>query len=189
MSRFRFPSLLLAPGAASLAACGSETAEPRVSEAPVAAGKPTRLPPELEALRSQSNRLLDGVPEAFERRLRELRGRPVVVNQWASWCGPCRFEFPFFQRLARKYQGRVAFLGVDSQDARGEAEQFLRELPLPLPSYDDKAAAIARLFGGDRAWPTTAFYDAWGKLTKTHLGAYASEAKLHEDIRHSALRG
>src|SRR5919106_4039195 len=117
MSRSSLPALLalLFVGAVSLAACGSETAEPRVSEAPVAAGKPARLPPELKALRAQANRLLDGGAEAFERRLRELGGHPVVVNQWASWCGPCRFEFPFFQRLARRYEGRVAFLGVDSQ--------------------------------------------------------------------------
>jgi thiol-disulfide isomerase/thioredoxin len=191
MSRSRFPALLalLFAGAVSLAACGNETAEPQVSEPPAAAGEPTRLPPELEALRAQANRLLDGGPGAFDRRLRELRGHPVVVNQWASWCGPCRFEFPFFQRLARKYEGRVAFLGVDSQDARGDAEDFLRELPLPFPSYYDKDASIARLFRGGRAWPTTAFYDAAGKLTKTHLGAYASEAKLDEDIRRYALGG
>ena len=191
MNRTRFPALLalLALGAVSLAACGSETAEPQVSEPPAAAGKPTRLPPELEALRTQANRLLDGGPGAFERRLRDLRGHPVVVNQWASWCGPCRFEFPFFQRLARKYEGRVAFLGVDSQDARGDAEDFLRELPLPFPSFYDKDASIARIFGGGRAWPTTAFYDAAGKLTKTHLGAYASEDKLDEDIGRYALGG
>jgi thiol-disulfide isomerase/thioredoxin len=191
MSRSSLPALLalLFVGAVSLAACGSETAEPRVSEAPVAAGKPARLPPELKALRAQANRLLDGGAEAFERRLRELGGHPVVVNQWASWCGPCRFEFPFFQRLARRYEGRVAFLGVDSQDARGDAEGFLRELPLPFPSYYDKDASIARLFGGGRAWPTTGFYDASGKLTKTHLGAYATEAKLDEDIRRYALGG
>jgi cytochrome c biogenesis protein CcmG/thiol:disulfide interchange protein DsbE len=191
MSRPRFPGLLaiLAVAAVSLAACGTEMAEPQVSEPPPAAGKASRLPPQLEALRTQANRLLGGGPGAFERRLRELRGHPVVVNQWASWCGPCRFEFPFFQRLARKYEGRMAFLGVDSQDAHGDAEDFLRELPLPFPSYYDKDASIARLFGGGRAWPTTAFYDAAGKLTRTHLGAYATEAKLDEDIRRYALGG
>jgi hypothetical protein len=83
----------------------------------------------------------------------------------------------------------VAFLGVDSQDARGDAADFLRDLPQPFPSYYDKDASIARLFGCGRAWPTTAFYDASGKLTKTHLGAYASEAKLDEDIRRYAFGG
>lgn len=41
--------------------------------------------------------------EAFKARLEALRGHPVVVNQWASWCGPCRYEFPFFQKLAGRY--------------------------------------------------------------------------------------
>ena len=188
MSRVSFPALLalLVVGAVSLGACGSEPPQPEVSQAPAAQGKAV---PELKALRAKANRLLDGGPEVFKRRLRALRGYPVVVNQWASWCGPCRFEFPFVQRLAHKYEGRVVFLGVNSQDAREDAEEFLRELPLPFPSYYDQDASIARLFGGGRAWPTTGFYDAEGKLTKTHLGAYASEAKLDEDLTRYALGG
>lgn len=85
------------------------------------------LPGPLRALASEAGLLLDGGSEAFEARLRKLHGYPIVVNQWASWCRPCRYEFPFFQRLAVKYEGRVAFLGVNSQDPRGDAEDFLRE--------------------------------------------------------------
>ena len=83
----------------------------------------------------------------------------------------------------------MAFLGVDSQDARDDARRFLEELPVPFPHYFDPDARIARLFGGGRAWPTTAFYDATGKLSRTHLGAYATQAKLDEDIRRYALGG
>jgi thiol-disulfide isomerase/thioredoxin len=121
--------------------------------------------------------------------LAELRGYPVVVNQWASWCGPCRAELPFFERQARKHRGRVAFLGVDSQDSRAEAAQFLKELPVPFPHYFDEDASVARVFGGGRAWPTTAFYTAEGKLSFIHQGAYATEAKLEEDLRRYALDG
>src|SRR2546425_901961 len=84
----------------------------------------------LPALRAQANEILDGGPRAFEARLASLRGAPVVVNQWASWCGPCRYEFPFFQHLARRYGNRVGFLGVDSKDARPSARKFLREFPV-----------------------------------------------------------
>lgn len=168
-------------------ACGSDPAPS--SGGGVVALKPARdSPPELRRLVREANRLLDGGPDAFEARLAELRGYPVVVNQWASWCGPCRAEFPFFQRLARKYEGRLAFLGVNSQDARGDAEQFLREFPVPFPHYYDKDASVARVFGGGRAWPTTAYYTADGELANTHLGAYASEANLDEDIRRYVLR-
>jgi thiol-disulfide isomerase/thioredoxin len=151
-------------------------------------GDTGELPPPLRALARDAGRLLDGGSDAFEARLKRLRGYPVVVNQWASWCGPCRYEFPFFQRLAAKYQGRVAFLGVNSQDSRSDAEEFLREYKVPFPHYYDKDASVARVFGGGRAWPTTAFYDR-GELVLTRPGAYASEAKLDEDIRRYAFGG
>jgi thiol-disulfide isomerase/thioredoxin len=172
--------------AAVLAACGADER----SVAP--GGEPAsrqEIRVELRELESQANQLLDGGPGAFKARLAELRGVPVVVNQWASWCGPCRFEFPFFERQAKKHRGKVAFLGVDSQDSRDDAEEFLEEFPVPFPHYYDKDASIARLFEGGRAWPTTAFYNAQGKLTQTHLGAYATEAKLEADIRRYALDG
>lgn len=169
-----------------LAACGAD--EPDVVPAGEPAS-PTQLRVELRKLEAQANQLLDGGPSAFKDRLAKLRGLPVVVNQWASWCDPCRFEFPFFERQAKKHRGAVAFLGVDSQDSRDDAEEFLQEFPVSFPHFYDKDASIARLFDGGRAWPTTAFYNADGKLTKTHLGAYASEAKLEADIRRYALDG
>jgi cytochrome c biogenesis protein CcmG/thiol:disulfide interchange protein DsbE len=185
---YQLGTITLLAVALFLAACGAGPSPVGEDATPAAAG-PAKGPPELRKLRAEAGRLLDGGTEAFERRLAELRGHPVVVNQWASWCGPCRFEFPFFQRLARRYEGRIGFLGVNSQDARDDAEAFLREFPVPFPHYYDKDAAVARLFGGGRAWPSSAFYDAEGELAKTHLGAYASEAKLEEDIRRYALRG
>lgn len=113
----------------------------------------------------------------------------MVVNQWASWCGPCRFEFPFFQHLSRRYDGRVGFIGVDAQDARSDAMRFLAKFPVPYPHYFDEKAAVARTFGGGRAWPTTAFFAANGKLVYAHVGGYASEARLRADIVRYALDG
>lgn len=180
--------------AAALSACGSSgdgagNPDSELSAAQAREPLPARAPATLAALREQANELLAGGKEAFEARLEELQGHPVVVNKWASWCGPCRFEFPFFERQAKKQRGKVAFLGVDSQDSRDDAEEFLEEFPVPFPHYYDKDASIARLFEGGRAWPTTAFYNARGKLTETHLGAYATEAKLEADIRRYALDG
>lgn len=169
------------------AACG-QSDPPAAEPGAISRGEPPAAP-ELKRLEAEANRLLDGGTEAFERRLAELRGHPIVVNQWASWCPPCRFEFPFFQRLAAKYRGKVAFLGVDSQDSRGDAKEFMAEFPVPFPHYFDPDAEVARTFGGGRAWPTTAFYNADGKLTRTHLGAYATEAKLDEDIQKFAVNG
>jgi thiol-disulfide isomerase/thioredoxin len=172
--------------AVALAACGSDGSTTDGGARGVAT---PRSGDPLAQLRAERNRLLDGGPAAFKARLAALRGHPVVVNQWASWCGPCRFEFPFFQTLAAKYQDRVAFIGVDSRDSRGDAAAFVKRYPVPYPHYYDEDASVARLFRGGRAWPTTAFYGQDGRLEFTHLGAYAAAAKLDEEIRRYALNG
>lgn len=186
-SHRRLGVLILTLVALVVAACGQE--EPRsAGGSAVVRGDPPAAP-ELRKLEAQANELLDGGTEAFEARLEELKGHPIVVNQWASWCAPCRYEFPFFQRQAAKHRGRVAFLGVDSGDSRDDAKEFLAEFPVPFPHYFDPDAEVARVFKGGRAWPTTAFYNSDGELTKTHQGAYATEAKLEEDIEAFALGG
>ncbi len=180
--------LALGVAAALITGCGGEPQPQSPASKPQPTGKAPAAPA-LKRLEQESGRLLDGSPEEFRQRLAELEGYPVVVNQWASWCGPCRREFPFFQRQAAKYRGKVAFLEVDSQDVRDDAEEFLRELPTPFPHFYDKDASIARVFRGGTAWPTTAFYTASGKLAKAHYGAYASEAKLEHDVKAFALDG
>jgi thiol-disulfide isomerase/thioredoxin len=143
-------------------------------------------PAPLAALHREANRLLPGGPEAFEERLRGLRGHPVVVNKWASWCDPCRQEFPHFQRLSVELGREVAFIGVDSNDSAGDAREFLREYPVSFPSYDDPDQKVAQVFKGHLAFPATAFYDRSGELTYLKQGGYASEARLREDIERYA---
>ena len=147
-------------------------------------------PPQLAQIRSQASELLDGGMDAFDSRLEQLRGTPVVVNKWASWCGPCRFEFPWFQSLAQKRGGQVAFLGVNANDSSGSAKTFLSELPLPYPSYSDPDLQIAQDLGGPpQAFPTTTFYDRSGKQVFTHPGVYTSESDLDADVNKYAAGG
>jgi cytochrome c biogenesis protein CcmG/thiol:disulfide interchange protein DsbE len=142
---------------------------------------------ELKQVRTDANRLLGGGTEAFAERLDSLRGTPVVVNNWASWCGPCRTEFPFFQAQAEKLATEVAFLGVDSEDSDEAAETFLAELPLPYPSYSDPDAEIRREFlDSPVGYPATAFYDQRGELTYVKQGPYEDEADLEADINRYA---
>ncbi|MGI9021230.1 MAG: TlpA family protein disulfide reductase [Solirubrobacterales bacterium] len=138
---------------------------------------------ELRELRAQANQLLGGGVAAFSERLDELDGTPVVVNKWASWCGPCRFEFPFFQAQAQERGAEVAFLGIDSNDSEEAAATFLKELPLPYPSYLDPDQELANEFlDNAREFPATGFYDSDGKLAYVHLGGYPDEETLAADI-------
>ncbi len=146
-------------------------------------------PAPLAALHRQGDRLLSGGQGAYEARLAKLRGYPVVVNVWASWCGPCRFEFPLFQRAAAADGRRVAFLGLDSQDSDDAARTFLAEAPVPYPSYTDPGKGLAESVGADLGLPDTAFYDRHGKLTYLKQGPYHDVAELRADVARYGLAG
>ena len=144
-------------------------------------------PPKLVALRRRVNALVSGGLKAFDGELDALRGHPVVVNLWASWCGPCRYELPFFQRQAVERGDEVAFLGVNVGDTRRDAELFAREFPMPYPSVEDPRQRVRDRYGA-RGLPATAFYDARGELQFLHQGLFRTEAQLSEAIERYALR-
>ncbi len=96
--------------------------------------------------------------------------QPVVVNQWASWCEPCRAEFPFFQASAEAHAADIAFVGIDMQDEPSAAEAFLAELPVPYPSISDPDAAQIRSLGGGVVSPTTVFIDEQGEVVAVFQG-------------------
>jgi cytochrome c biogenesis protein CcmG, thiol:disulfide interchange protein DsbE len=148
----------------------------------------TALPGELrariEANRRQRRALLDG---SVASRLAALKGVPVVVNQWASWCPPCRAEFPFFAAIAERYRNRVAFLGLNSRDERGAATAFLAQHPVGYPSIFDPRAEQARSIGAGTGWPTTVYFDADGKAVFIRQGGYTDAATLEADIHEHAL--
>lgn len=145
-------------------------------------------PAELAALRRQVGVLRGGTVKAFDAQLRALRGYPVVVNFWASWCAPCRRELPSFQREARRRGATVAFLGVNSGDDRDAALKLAREFPMPYPSFADPRFNIAVGRFGSRVLPITAFFDARGKQVIVRQGEFASRAELASAIERYALR-
>lgn len=169
------------------AGCGAKQPESRVPGAAATRAALQGAPAPLARLHREANRLLPGGRSAFEARLAGLRGHPVVINKWASWCGPCRFEFPFFQSQSVKLGREVAFVGLNSGDNRGDARAFLRRFPVTYPSYEDPDEKIARAIGAPANYPITLFYDSRGKRVFIHQGAYSTEAKLAEDIRRYAL--
>ena len=167
-----------------IAACGGseEAAAPAPDYEAALAGAPGPL----AALYEEANEILPGGTEEFESRLRELRGYPVLVNKWASWCGPCRAEFPLLQSAAAEWGDRVAFLGVDANDSTEAARTFLRDHPVPYPSLSDPDESISAEMDAAIALPATAFYDRRGELVHVQQGQYASERELLADLRRYA---
>lgn len=96
--------------------------------------------------------------------LADLRGKPVVINFWASWCGPCKDEAPVLQETYERYRDRgLVVLGVDVKDFRQDARRFMRRYGITYPVvYDGKGSTIGRW--GLRGYPETFFVDRSGKL-------------------------
>lgn len=186
--RSTFPIVLAIVLAAMpvLAGCGSSTGGDYGGKHPDYAKALAGSPAPLAALHRQADRLLPGNGDAYEERIAALRGYPAIVNVWASWCGPCRFEFPLFQQAAARYGKRVAFLGIDSQDSDDAANTFLEEAPVPYPSYTDPGKAIAESVGANLGLPDTAFYDRRGNLVNLKQGPYRDAAELRADIERFA---
>jgi cytochrome c biogenesis protein CcmG/thiol:disulfide interchange protein DsbE len=194
----RRPLRPLAPLAAalavvSLAACGggggagvaTSTTSPAAAKA---AGK--RLAGAPAALRSNAagaNTLVGEGVDGLNAQLAKLKGHAVVVNQWASWCGPCRYEFPFFSDAVVEHEADVAFVGIDFNDDRGAATKFLGELPPGFPSISDPKGDAVRSIGGRNIAPSTFFLGPDGKVRYTKFGGYPDAKTLEADIRRYAL--
>lgn len=147
-------------------------------------------PAPIAELYREGNQVVASNPDDFRRRLRQLRGHPVVVNVWGSWCGPCKLEFPHFQRAVQRVGDRVAFLGINLVDDVEKAEKFLETRPVPYPSLEDGSGGITREAApGTKGAPHTVFYDAEGNRVMVHQGFYSDVDDLLADIERYAIRG
>jgi len=145
--------------------------------------------PQLAALHAQANEILSGGLPALSARLAALRGTPVVINKWASWCVPCRAELGVFQRVSISQGRSVAFVGIDSGDAkRSDAVDFLRSHPVSYPSYYDRSEQMGLAVSDSTLTPVTVFYDRSGHKF-IYDGPFVSVAKLEEDVKRYALNG
>jgi cytochrome c biogenesis protein CcmG, thiol:disulfide interchange protein DsbE len=113
-------------------------------------------------------------------RLSDLRGNPVLVNVWASWCSPCRAEMPAIQRLYQDYQSHgLEILAVNSttQDSVEKAMAFAQDLGLTFPILFDAEGEVARLHQV-QALPSSYFINPDGKIEEVVIGGPMSEALL-----------
>jgi thiol-disulfide isomerase/thioredoxin len=143
-------------------------------------------PPALSALHAEASEILAGGLPALRVRLAALRGTPVVINKWASWCEPCRTEFGVFQRVSVSRGREVAFLGIDSGDSDAHALAFLRSFPVSYPSFSDPSGQAGLAITDSAFTPVTVFINrSGGKFI--HQGPFLSVAKLEQAVKRYAL--
>jgi cytochrome c biogenesis protein CcmG/thiol:disulfide interchange protein DsbE len=102
-------------------------------------------------------------------RLADFRGRPVLVNFWASWCVPCRQEMPELESVRNRYAGRLEVVGINMWDDEASANALLDEFGVTYPQGIDRDGEVVKAFGID-AVPSTAFITADGRFAAVANG-------------------
>lgn len=114
-------------------------------------------------------------------------GQPVILNFWASWCGPCRVEMPDLQRVSLKYNGRVAILGVNQGESNSVITDFGAEFNVTYPLLNDQEQIINSNYQVN-SLPTTIFIDADGVVREVQIGIL-TQAVLENRIEQLLLQG
>lgn len=122
--------------------------------------------------------------EGNEVKLSDMRGKPVVLNFWATWCGPCKSEMPHFQNLYVEYGDRVEFMMVNltdgAQETQADVEEYITENGYTFPVYCDTSMYAAAVYGV-YSIPTTFFIGSEGEALYYQMGA------MSEDMLRSAI--
>ncbi|MCW9024408.1 MAG: TlpA family protein disulfide reductase [Gammaproteobacteria bacterium] len=103
-------------------------------------------------------------------KLSEYRGQVVLINFWASWCGPCRAEMPVLEKLYKKYKALgFVVLGVNVDDKKARADALLKKIPVSFPILYDTEKKVTELYNVT-AMPSSYFIDRDGKVRQLHKG-------------------
>jgi thiol-disulfide isomerase/thioredoxin len=152
--------------------------QPTSPQQPVGAQQPTNSQQAAPGLKLHD---LKGAPHSLE----EYRGKPVLLNFWATWCVPCAAEMPLLNEMQKQYQGKVTFIAasIDDEDVKPQVEAFTKKnqgealtvmMGATLDSLDD--------FGVNQGMPGTVFIDAEGKIVDRRTGAL-KRADLEQLLR------
>jgi len=116
-------------------------------------------------------------PDGETVRLSDLRGKPVMVNFWATWCGPCKIEMPLFIDAYNKHKDKLVILGVDVQETPDQVKLFATQMGLTFPLVIDPDGSVSTIYQV-RGLPTTIFVNADGVVEAAHRGAILSRPQL-----------
>lgn len=145
-------------------------ASPDLAPDPEAAGSSVAAPVVGSPAPDFELETLDGSPVS----LRGLRGRVVIVNFWATWCGPCRVEMPDLEARAVRFPDRLTVLGVNFDETPAEVAAFRDEVGVTFPLLLDPGAKVQRLYRV-LGYPTTYFVDQDGIIRIQHIGLMTSD--------------
>ncbi len=113
--------------------------------------------------------------------LSKLRGKPVVLNFWATWCPPCRAELPELAAASSRLADEVMIVGVNQAEERADVQAFAAGLSLPFPVLLDEYVAVSRVYRV-RSLPTTFFIDRQGIIRQVQVGP-VTEATLEQLLK------
>jgi peroxiredoxin len=117
-----------------------------------------------------------------------LKGQVVLINFWATWCGPCRREMPLLDQLYQRYKGLgFAMLGVNVEEDSTLADRFLKDTPVSFPVLLDRQNAVSKLYDVT-AMPSTVLVDREGRVRYVHYGYQPGIENQYQDEIRSLIR-
>jgi len=166
--------LLLGLGACSVVPFALPGTSPSSSSSRSTAARIGSFPPEIDLVSMTGDRIV----------LSQLVGRPVLLNFWATWCGPCRAEFPAFVRKAKQYKDQgFVILGVNTQDANSDdgVLTFMRNTNVNFPIVRDRDDRLSRVYN-IRGLPTSFFIDRQGIIRDIVIGGPITDDFIDEQF-------
>ena len=123
-----------------------------------------------------------------ELRLSDLKGQVVMINFWATWCGPCRQEMPLLQQLQVKYEPLgFTLVGINVEPESAGARTWLEKVPVTFPILFDRQNQVAERFGV-QGMPSSVFIDRTGKVRYVHRGYQSSDESRYADMVRSLVK-
>ena len=120
--------------------------------------------------------------EGGELRLSELKGQVVMINFWATWCGPCRQEMPLLEQIHSKYEPLgFTMLGVNVEPDSAAAQAWLKNIPVSFPILFDRKSEVSSSFGVE-AMPSSVLIDREGRVRHVHRGYKPGDEAVYTDL-------